>query len=212
MLGGCIKFVNWTSFSNITLAYYHLAQDISKYEPFSKKSRLTGDVWLVLISKHNQFYMFRSFIMKSIFTELVHIFLGASWDLHPDAGFSRCVEDQLVASASFSDFGTSFYLSTRIYNKRDRFNFEISIFPTSLAINQSYLHMGYTFTNAFGIQEPVAPSIGWPLYPYFWHFSLLILFVLFRDIVYNITEFYATVIQVKGVASYKIRFSSPFST
>ena len=50
----------------------------------------------------------------------------------------------------------------------------------------------------------------WLLYPYFWLFYLLCLFC--SRIGDYITEFDATVIQVRGLASYKTRFNPPFST
>ena len=53
----------------------------------------------------------------------------------------------------------------------------------------------------------------WLLYTSFWHFYLFCLFVLFSSrIGDNIMEFDATVIQVRGLASYKTRFNPRFST
>ena len=48
------------------------------------------------------------------------------------------------------------------------------------------------------------------LYLYLWHFNLFCLFC--SRIVVNIMEFDATVIQVRGLDSFKTRFNPPFST
>ena len=60
------------------------------------------------------------------------------------------------------------------------------------------------------IYTPHAGAAGM-LYPYFWHFTLWVCLFCSR-IVDNVMEFDATVIQVKGLASYKTRFNPPFST
>ena len=57
----------------------------------------------------------------------------------------------------------------------------------------------------------VIKNITQLLYPFIWHFNLLCLFVM-THIVVNIMEFYATIIQVRDLASYKTRFNPPFFT
>ena len=66
-----------------------------------------------------------------------------------------------ASSALFLDLYLEFdlhsHLSTRIYDKRDDFNFEIINFP-HLLLYQLHLHMGYIFPNLFDIQELAAPT------------------------------------------------------
>ena len=64
------------------------------------------------------------------------------------------------SSASFLDlyleFDDSGQLSTKIYDKRDDFNFKIINFQICAAIYQLLLHMVFTSRNWFAMQGPVA--------------------------------------------------------
>ena len=65
-----------------------------------------------------------------------------------------------ASSASFLDlyleFDDSGQLSTKMYDKRDDFNFKIKNFQTCAAIYQLLLHMVFTSRNWFAMQGPVA--------------------------------------------------------
>ena len=65
-----------------------------------------------------------------------------------------------ASSASFLDlyfeFDDSGQIRTKIYDKRDDFNFKIINFPICAAIYQLLLHMVFTTRNSFVMQGPVA--------------------------------------------------------
>ena len=74
--------------------------------------------------------------------------------------FSICIHSMLLYKALFLDlyleFEDSGQLSTKIYDKRDDFNFKIINFQTCAAIYQLLLHMVFTSRNWFAMQGPVA--------------------------------------------------------
>jgi hypothetical protein len=82
---------------------------------------------------------------------------------------------KLLKKDLYLEFDDSGQLSTKIYDKRDDFNFKITKFQTCAAIYQLLLHMVFTSRNWFAMQGPVAIILSLSLY----------IFTIWKCIAYN---------------------------